>query len=57
MVVLDFSKAFDTVLHGKLLHKMQLYSVDGKINSWLRDFLTNKKMKEVVNGEESIYGP
>ena len=53
MIVLDFSKAFDTVPHGKLLHKMQLYGVDGKINLWLRDFLTNRKMKVVVDGEES----
>ena len=37
----------------QLLHKMQLYGVDGKINSWLRDFLTNRKMKVVVDGEES----
>ena len=53
MIVLDFSKAFDNVPHGKLLHKMQLYGVDGTINSWLRDFLTNRKMKVVVDGEES----
>ena len=53
MIILDFSKAFDTVPHGKLLHKMKLYGVDGNINSWLSDFLTNRKMKVVVDGEES----
>ena len=53
MIILDFFKAFDTVPHGKLLHKMKLYGVDGNINAWLCDFLTNRKMKVVVNGEES----
>ena len=53
MIILDFSKAFDTVPHGKLLHKMKLYGVDGNINSWLFDFLTNRKMKVVVDGKES----
>ena len=36
MNILDFSKAFDTVLHSKLLHKIKLY--DGNINAWLSDF-------------------
>ena len=53
MVILDFSKAFDTVPHGKLIHKMKQYGVDGNINSWLCDFLTNRQMKAVVDGEES----
>ena len=53
MVILDFSKAFDTVPHRKLLYKMKPYGVDGTINSWLCDFLTNRQMKVVVDGEES----
>ena len=32
---------------------MRLYGVDGNINAWLCDFLTNRKMKVVVDGEES----
>ena len=53
MAILDFSKAFDTVPHDKLLHKMKSYGVDGTINDWLRDFLTNRSMQVVVDGEES----
>ena len=53
MIILDFSKAFDTFPHSKLLHKMKLYCIDDNINSWLSDFLTNRKMKVVVDGEES----
>ena len=52
MVILDFSKAFDTVSHKDLLHKMKLYGADGNINAWLTDFLTNRTMKIIVDGEE-----
>ena len=52
MIILDFSNAFDTVPHSKLLHKMKLYGLDNNINAWLCDFLTNRKMK-VVDGQES----
>ena len=32
---------------------MEQYGVDGNINAWLYDFLTNRRMNVVVNGEES----
>ena len=53
MVILDFSEAFDTVPHQKLLYKMRQYGVDGNINAWLCDFLTNRNMRVVIDGEES----
>ena len=53
MVILDYSKAFDTVPHQKLFHKMRQYEVDGNINAWLCDFLTKRKMRFVIDGEES----
>ena len=45
MVILDFLKAFDTVPRQN--------GVDGNINAWLCDFLTNRKMRVVIDGEES----
>ena len=53
MVILDFSKALDTVPHQKLLHKMRQYGVDGNINAWLCGFLTNRKMRVVIDGKAS----
>ena len=49
--VLDFSKAFDTVPHRKLLHKLKSYGIDGPIHSWLTHFLTARTMRVVLEGE------
>ena len=53
VVTLDFSKAFDTVPHNKLLHKFDDYHVTGSINRWLEMFLTQRKMKVVIDGDVS----
>ena len=51
--VLDFSKAFDTVPHHKLLHKLSHYGVKGNTLKWIKHFLTDRKMKVVLDGESS----
>ena len=43
MVYLDFSKAFDKVDHGILLHKVKELSITGKLGQWFYHFLTNRK--------------
>ena len=53
LAILDFSKAFDTVPHNKLLHKLKHYGIDGKINKWIRSFLTQRKQQVVIEGESS----
>ena len=57
VVVLDFSKAFDTVPHDKLLHKLDHYGVRGPLHFWIASFLKERKMKVVVDGEESAEAP
>lgn len=47
------SKAFDTVPHRKLLHKLEHYGITGNIIRWLEDVLSNRSMTVVVEGEES----
>jgi hypothetical protein len=53
LVILDFNKAFDTVPHHKLLHKLTSYGIDGKINQWIKAFLTQRHQRIVVEGEFS----
>ena len=53
VVILDFSKAFDTVPHDKLLYKMERYGIQGNTLKWLSSFSKDRTMKVVVEGEES----
>ena len=50
VAILDFSKAFDTVPHKKLFHKLRQYGITGPIHSWLQNFLTGRTMRVVVDG-------
>ena len=42
MVYLDFSKVFDRVHHGILLHKLRALWITGNIGIWLFHFLTDR---------------
>ena len=42
IAILDFSKAFDTVPHDKLLHKLDAYGIKGSLHKWLRAFLQER---------------
>ena len=38
----DFSKAFDTVCHSKLVRKLSAYGITGNLLSWITDFLARR---------------
>ena len=48
LVLLDFAKAFDSVVHEFLLLKLQAYGFDEKIIMWISDFLSNRKQRVVM---------
>ena len=50
VAILDFCKAFDTVPHKKLLHKLSLYGITGPLHTWLSNFLTQRSMRVVIEG-------
>ena len=52
-VFLDFAKAFDKVSHAHLLYKLECYGIKGQILNWLRDFLTSRKQRVVIEGQAS----
>ena len=51
--VLDFSRAFDTVPHERLLGKLAHYGIQGPVHEWIRSFLSNRTMRVAVDGELS----
>jgi hypothetical protein len=53
MVFLDVSKAFDKVWHLGLLHKLKTNGIDGKLFEWLEDYLTNRMISVVINGQSA----
>ena len=50
---MDNRKAFDSVLHHRLLEKLSKYGIKGKILNWITDFLIGRKQRVMVNGEQS----
>jgi len=54
VILLDFSKAFDTVAHNRLLSKLKYYGIDGSTSRWIKSFLSNRKQKVFVNGSSSL---
>ena len=53
MAILDFSKAFDTVPHKRLLGKLWFYGVKGGVLDWVRAFLGDREHRVVVDGRSS----
>ena len=50
-VVLDFSKAFDTVPHKRLLLKVDHVGICGKVLKWTQAFLCHCHQRVVINGD------
>ena len=49
------SKAFDPVSHELLLQKLDRCGIRGTPLEWFRSFLTGRKQRVVVGGEESLW--
>ncbi|CAB4032175.1 Hypothetical predicted protein, partial [Paramuricea clavata] len=57
IVYLDFAKAFDTVDHNILLHKLKHYGVSGQLYAWFEDYLSGRCQRVVVDGVASSWAP
>ena len=52
-MALDISKAFDRVWHAGLLHKLRSYGISGQIFGLISSFLSNRRLRVVLDGKSS----
>ena len=50
---LDISKAFDRVWHAGLLHNFKCYGIPGQIFDLISSFLSNRRLRMVLDGTSS----
>ena len=49
-VFLDFTKAFDRVVHKILLNKLCNFGISGSLLEWCSDYLSNRTQRVVIDG-------
>ena len=54
-VMIDFSKAFDTVNHQILLSKLKMFPIPVNVIKWIMSFLTGRSQSTKVNGVCSMF--
>ncbi len=57
---LDFAKAFDSVVHAKLIHKLKSYGIAGRLLNWISAFLgcggnSPRRQRVLINGSFSDF--
>ncbi|CAM4639999.1 unnamed protein product [Lepidochelys kempii] len=57
MLVLDFSKAFDTVSHSILASKLKKYGLDERTIRWIESWLDCRAQRVVINGSMCSWQP
>ncbi|GCB63140.1 hypothetical protein scyTo_0000118 [Scyliorhinus torazame] len=50
VVYLEFQKALDKVPHKRLLHKIKMHGIKGKVVAWIEDWLINRKKRVGIDG-------
>ena len=56
-IFVDLQKAFDTVDHKILLHKLGFYGIHGVCNDWFKSYVSDRKQFVSINGYNSDLMP
>ena len=48
-VLVDYSKAFDSIKHTILLHKLEAYGINSDALLWFRNYLEGRQQKVTVD--------
>ena len=48
IVYLDFKKAFDSLVHSKIITKLSAYGIEHELLSWIHAFLTGRSQRVIV---------
>jgi hypothetical protein len=51
VIFLDFAKAFDKVPRERLLEKLRAHGIRGKTLLWIRNWLSGRTQRVVINGK------
>jgi hypothetical protein len=51
----DYSNAFDTVPHKRLLSKIKAHGITGNLLEWIQDFLTDRKQRVAIHSSVSTW--
>ena len=55
IIYLNFCKAFGKVPHKRLLQKLHGYGIRGKIHGCVKEFLSGREQRFIVNGSKSTW--
>jgi hypothetical protein len=54
-ISLDASSAFDRVWHEGLIFKLKQFGISGKLLDWFTSYLSERKQRVVINGQNSTW--
>ena len=58
IVYFDFAKAFDSVNHDIILHKLKnIFNIDGKLLAFILNYLKDRQQRVVIDGKFSSWEP
>ena len=57
VIYMDFSKAFDSVPHNLLIHKLEIHGIGGSLLQWFKSYLSDRQQRVVLDGHASDWLP